>query len=56
MLPFYIVKPLVTADWWEKMLDLIENIVREVPVYRLKLDKSGKVKTVLKEFLCKELQ
>jgi hypothetical protein len=54
MLPFYIVKPLVTADWWEKSLDLVAQISREVPVYRLKLDTSGKVKEVLKEFLCGE--
>jgi len=53
-LPFYIVQPMVTADWWEKTLDLIQQISREVPVYRLKLDTSGRIKDILKEFLCQE--
>ncbi len=48
-LPFFIVKPLVTADWWEKTLDLVGQIAREVPVYRLQFDKSGGVRQVLKE-------
>ncbi len=52
MLPLYVVKPLVTADWWEKILDLIHLISQEVPVYRLKLDRSGKVRELLNEFLC----
>jgi len=52
MLPFYVIKPLVTADWWEKILDLIQVISQEVPVYRLKLDRSGKVRELLDEFLC----
>jgi len=51
MLPFYIVQPLVTADWWEKTLEIIHQISQEVPVYRLKLDTSGKVKEILKAFL-----
>ncbi len=41
-LPFLLVKPLLTADWWEKTLDLLEQMAREVPVYRLKFDKSGR--------------
>lgn len=49
-LPFYIVKPLVSADWWEKTLDLVGQIAREVPVYRLQFDKSGEVRQVLKVF------
>lgn len=50
-LPFFVVKPLVTADWWEKTLDLVGAIAREVPVYRLQFDKSGKVIDVLKSLL-----
>lgn len=46
-LPFFIVKPLVTADWWEKTLDLVGQIAREVPVYRLQFDKSGAVRQAL---------
>ena len=54
MLPFYIVQPLVTADWWEKTLDMIQQISQEVPFYRLKLDTSGKVKEILKEYLSQD--
>lgn len=46
-LPFFIAKPLVTANWWEKILDLVGNISREIPVYHLMFDKSGKIIDVL---------
>jgi hypothetical protein len=47
-LPFFLIKPAVTADWWEKTLGLVEKMAREVPVYRLRFDRSGGVKDVLK--------
>jgi len=50
-LPFFIVKPLVTADWWEKTLDLVGAIARHVPVYRLQFDKSGRVKDLIHELV-----
>jgi hypothetical protein len=50
-LPFFVIKPLVTSDWWQKILDLVGQIAQEVPVYRLLFDKSGAVKQVLKENL-----
>lgn len=43
-----LVKPLATADWWEKMLVLIEDMVRSVPCYRLAFDKSGRVYEALR--------
>ncbi|MFB0564458.1 MAG: hypothetical protein ACETWK_02115 [Candidatus Aminicenantaceae bacterium] len=43
-----LVKPLVTADWWEKTLALVEMIVGEVPCYSLCFDKTGRVEDVLK--------
>jgi len=36
-------KPLLTADWWEKSLSLIEQIAREIPCYEMEFDKSGKI-------------
>jgi hypothetical protein len=45
----YVIKPLVTADWWEKTLALAEKIAEEVPAYRLRFDKSGGVVDVLKQ-------
>ena len=42
-----LVKPFVTAEWWNKTLDLISQIVREVPCYKLCFDKSGAVVELL---------
>lgn len=39
----YLIKPLVTADWWEKEFDLIEQMAREVRCYDVEFDKSGKI-------------
>jgi hypothetical protein len=47
-LPFFVVKPLVTVDWWAKTLDLVGQMAREVPVYRLQFDKRGGVLQTLK--------
>ena len=44
-----LVRPLVTADWWEKMLTLVEKIAREVPCYILRFDKSGNVVDLLEQ-------
>ena len=38
-----LIKPLVTADWWEKMLTLVGKMAKEVPCYTLQFDKSGEV-------------
>jgi len=37
------VKPYATADWWEKSLFLIQNLIRDVPFYSLYFDKSDRV-------------
>jgi len=47
----YVVKSLVTADWWEKILALIENIAGEVPAYRLQFDKSGRINDTIGKLL-----
>jgi hypothetical protein len=46
-----LIKPLVTADWWEKTLAVVEKLVREVPAYRLQFDKSGKIKEIIRELV-----
>ncbi|MBW1977438.1 MAG: hypothetical protein JRI79_05640 [Deltaproteobacteria bacterium] len=43
-----IIKPFVTAEWWEKTLLLVEKIVREVPCYTLCFDRSGAAVSLLK--------
>jgi len=46
-----LVRPLVSADWWERALALAEDVVREVPFYNLWFDKSGAVVEALEEFV-----
>jgi hypothetical protein len=38
-----LVRPLLTADWWEKSLSLVEQIAREIPCYQMEFDKSGDI-------------
>jgi len=38
-----VIKPFVTADWWHKTLDLIEQMAKEVPCYVMRFDKSGEI-------------
>jgi hypothetical protein len=45
----HVVKPLVTAEWWEKTLDLAGAIAAEVPAYRLRFDQSGQVADLLRQ-------
>ena len=45
----YVIKPLVTADWWEKTLDLSGKIAAEVPAYRMRFDKSGRIVDLLRK-------
>jgi len=44
----YIIKPLQTADWWEKIIDVVGSVAAQVPAYHLKFDLSGDIKNLLK--------
>ncbi len=44
-----LIKPMVTKNWWEKMLTLIEDLADTVPCYRLRFDTSGKIYDRLQE-------
>jgi MoaA/NifB/PqqE/SkfB family radical SAM enzyme len=46
LLPF-LIKPLETREWWERMLFLVHGIANEVPCYSLQFDKSGGVVELL---------
>jgi hypothetical protein len=46
-----LVRSFVTKNWWNKTLDVISEIVREVPCYELSFDKSGKVVELLEDEL-----
>ncbi len=45
------VRPLLTADWWENVLDLAGDLARTVPFYDLHFDKSGAVVDRLEELV-----
>ena len=38
-----LIKPFVTANWWENSLSLLHRIVLEAPSYTLQFDKSGEI-------------
>lgn len=44
----FLVKPLVTIEWWDKMFTFMEKMVREVDFYIVQFDKSGRVVDLLK--------
>ncbi len=46
-----LVKPLATAEWWDKSLLIAQDIARQVPCYVLRFDLSGGVVGVLRR-LC----
>lgn len=46
-----LVRPLATADWWERALEVAEAVVREVPFYDLSFDRSGAIVAALEELL-----
>jgi hypothetical protein len=38
-----LIRSLVTADWWQKEMDVLESIVDDVPCYTMRFDKSGAI-------------
>jgi MoaA/NifB/PqqE/SkfB family radical SAM enzyme len=44
-----LIKPLTTADWWQKMLTLMVTMAREIPCYEMHFDRSGKVIPLLED-------
>jgi hypothetical protein len=38
-----VIRPLMTAEWWEKTLTVVERMAREIPAYRMEFDKSGSI-------------
>jgi hypothetical protein len=48
---FLVIRPLVTKEWWEKTLGVLELVTREVPCYILKFRKDGGVRKILGKIL-----
>lgn len=44
-----LIRPFETGDWWEKNLDLVEELVNKIPCFTLNFDKSGKIVESIKE-------
>jgi hypothetical protein len=44
-----LIKPLCTTDWWDKVLALMEVLVRETRFYELEFDKSGRIAEILEQ-------
>ena len=38
-----VIRPFVTADWWVKTLDVVEQIMLQVPCYIMRFDKTGAI-------------
>lgn len=38
-----LIKPMVTADWWHKELDVLERLADGVPCYAMRFDKTGAI-------------
>jgi len=45
----YVVKSLVTINWWNKTIDLMESLSNELPCYEMEFDKSGSIADDLEE-------
>jgi hypothetical protein len=43
-----VVRPLITASWWHKTLDLFDALTSEVPCYLLEFDQSGGIVGLLR--------
>jgi radical SAM protein with 4Fe4S-binding SPASM domain len=46
-----LIRPLITADWWDKTLVVVERLLREVPAYRMQFNKSGKIAEIIRELV-----
>ncbi len=38
-----LIRPMVTAEWWKKELDVLEGLVADVPCYAMRFDTSGAI-------------
>lgn len=44
-----LIRPMVTAKWWQQELDILEQIVSQVPCYEMQFDKSGTIVSQLEQ-------
>ena len=51
LLPMFAVKPLLVRESWLPTLDLLADLARQVPVYRLRFDQGGGVRYLLRDLV-----
>jgi hypothetical protein len=51
-----LIRPFGTREWWERSLDLVQQITREVPCYLMHFDNSGEIVPLLKELAGNDLR
>jgi len=44
-----LIKPMVTAEWWTKEMDVLERVMAEVPCYVMRFDRTGEIVRHLEE-------
>lgn len=47
----YIVRPLVTYDWWENNMNLLEALIEDIPCYNLTFDLSGDIVKKIRQLI-----
>jgi MoaA/NifB/PqqE/SkfB family radical SAM enzyme len=47
----HVIKPMATADWWQKTINYIEKCTQEVPFYVMRFDKSGVIVQEIKNLI-----
>jgi hypothetical protein len=50
-----VIRSFVTADWWEKTIDLIERMSGETPFHLMRFDRSGEILKDLKGLLARNV-
>jgi len=46
-----LIRPVVTPDWWERTLPLINDAAGSIPCYTMQFDKSGEIVEIVKDLL-----
>ncbi len=51
-----VIRPLRTRNWWERTLELTEQMVSQVPCYEMHFDKSGRIVSILKDLVSDDIR
>lgn len=47
---FTLLRPHMTKSWWDKEMIIMNRLIKEIPVYEMHFDRSGKIIPILKDF------